>query len=119
MNATRRYCLTLDLKNDPKLIEEYETYHKAVWPEIIKSIKDAGISEMEIYRYANRLFMIMEVDEHFSFEAKAKADADNPTVQRWEQLMWNYQQELPGSKPGEKWKLMENIFTLSRQPSSH
>ena len=118
MTTNRRYCLTMDLKDDPKLIGEYEAYHKAVWPEINNSIRDAGISEMEIYRYANRLFMIMEVDEHFSFDAKAEADANNPVVQRWEQLMWNYQQELPGSKPGEKWKLMENIFTLSKQLAS-
>jgi L-rhamnose mutarotase len=117
MKAMKRYCLTLDLKDDPKLIEEYEAYHKAVWPEVIKSIRNAGINEMEIYRYANRLFMIMDVDERFSFEEKTAADSNNPVVQRWEQLMWDYQQSLPGSKPGEKWKLMENIFTLSK--SSH
>src|SRR5215217_3675954 len=97
-----RYCLTLDLKDDPKLIAEYEAYHKAVWPEILKSIRDAGITSMEIYRFANRLFMIMETDDTFSFEAKAAADTANEKVQEWETLMWNYQQALPGTQSGEK-----------------
>ena len=110
----RRYCLALDLVNDDKLIAEYEAYHRNVWPEIIKSIKDAGIEQMEIYRFANRLFMIMEVNDQFNFEQKAAADAANPKVQEWEQLMWKYQQAIPGSKPGEKWVLMDKIFSLTQ-----
>jgi L-rhamnose mutarotase len=109
----RRYCLAVDLKDDPVLIAEYEAYHQRVWPEILKSIKDSGIESMEIYRLANRLFMIMEVNASFSFENKSKADAANPKVQEWEQLMWKYQQALPFAKPGEKWMLMEKIFTFS------
>jgi L-rhamnose mutarotase len=60
----------------------------------------------------NRLFMIMEVDDSFSFNKKGAMDAANPKVQEWEQLMWKYQQALPGSKPGEKWVLMNKIFEL-------
>jgi L-rhamnose mutarotase len=108
----KRYCLALDLKDDAALIAEYEEYHRAVWPEIIKSINDAGIEQMEIYRTANRLFMIMEVNDDFSFEKKDIADAANDKVQQWEQLMWKYQQSLPMSKPGEKWILMKKIFEI-------
>lgn len=107
-----RYCLALDLKNDPELIAEYEKYHQSIWPEIEASIRDSGIINMEIYRIANRLFMIMETENNFSFETKEKMDETNPKVQQWEQLMWNYQQALPGAKPGEKWQLMERIFKL-------
>lgn len=108
----KRYCLALDLKDDPALIAEYEAYHKKVWPEILESITGSGIASMEIYRVSNRLFMIMEVNDSFSFEKKSKADLANPKVQEWERLMWNYQQALPGAKPGEKWMLMEKIFSL-------
>lgn len=108
----KRYCLALDLVNDPQLIAEYEDYHRNVWPEIKKSITDSGIQNMEIYRAGNRLFMIMEVNDTFSFEAKGAMDAANPTVQEWEQLMWKYQQALPVAKPGEKWILMDRIFSL-------
>jgi L-rhamnose mutarotase len=109
---TRRYCLALDLKNDAKLIAEYCKYHEKIWPEITESIHKAGIEAMEIYRFGTRLFMIMEVNESFSFQAKAKADRENPKVQEWEELMWKFQQPVPGAKPGEKWMLMERIFHL-------
>ncbi|MFC3562998.1 L-rhamnose mutarotase [Pedobacter jamesrossensis] len=108
----KRYCFTLDLIDDEKLIETYKDYHKSVWPEIKESIKSAGIDELEIYLFGIRLFMIMDVNDSFSFEAKAKADLENVKVQEWETLMWNYQKALPGAKPGEKWMLTENIFTL-------
>lgn len=108
----QQYCLALDLKDDPQLIAEYEAYHKAVWPEILESIRDSGITRLDIYRVQNRLFMILEANESFSFEAKAAADAANPIVQEWETLMWNYQQALSGAKPGAKWVLMQKIFSL-------
>ena len=110
---TKRYCLALDLKNDAALIAEYEEYHRKVWPEILESIKDSGVQQMEIYRINNRLFMIMETDEDFAFEQKAKMDGANEKVQAWEELMWKYQEAVPGGKDGEKWRLMERIFTLN------
>jgi len=108
----RRYCLALDLKDDPQLIAEYKRYHKKIWPEITKSIKDSGIDDLEIYLLGTRLFMIMEVNAKFSFAAKADADRSNPKVQEWEELMWKFQKPLPQAKPGEKWILMERIFKL-------
>ena len=108
----KRYCLTLDLKNDPKLIAEYKKYHEKIWPEITESIHSSGIEHMEIYLLGTRMFMVMDVNESFSFEKKAKADQQNPKVQEWEQLMWKFQQALPDAKPGEKWLRMERIFKL-------
>ncbi len=108
----QRYCLALDLKDDPTLIAEYEAYHQQVWPEILESIKGSGINRMEIYRTGNRLFMIMETRDDFSFNAKAEKDIADDMVQKWEQLMWKYQQALPGSRPGEKWMVMKKIFEL-------
>jgi len=107
-----RYCFALDLKDDLELIMEYKLYHKNVWPEITKSIKDAGVEKLDIYLVENRLFMIMDASTSFSLEAKKKAEATNPKVQEWENLMWKYQKALPKAKPGEKWKLMEHIFEL-------
>lgn len=108
----KRYCLALDLIDDDDLIKVYEQWHENIWPEIHESITTSGIEQMEIYRVSNRLFMIMDVNESFSFNAKAKADAANEKVQEWEKLMWNFQQQLPFAKPGEKWVLMNKIFSL-------
>lgn len=123
-----RYCLALDLQNDPAMIAEYEAWHRNVWPEIKASILDSGITEMEIWRLEDRLFMIMETGPDFSFGKKAVMDADNPAVQRWEELMWKYQivikplegarpkdkQDEPAGVPTEKWRLMERIFVLKK-----
>lgn len=111
---TKRHCLTLDLKDDPRLIAEYKQHHShgKAWPEITRSIRDSGIENMEIYLLGTRMFMIMDVNQQFSFEEKAKADRLNPKVQEWEKLMWKFQQPLPQAAPGEKWMLMEKIFKL-------
>lgn len=99
--------------NDPGLISAYEEHHRNVWPEVHASIRDSGIESLQIFRVENRLFMVMNTRDDFSFEKKASMDNANPHVQRWEELMWKYQQALPGSAPGEKWRLMNLIFDLN------
>lgn len=108
----KKYVLALDLINDAQLIKEYDEYHKNIWPEIHQSILDVGVVNMEIYRFENRLFMLMEVDDSFSFERQGQMNNNNPKVQEWEELMWKYQQAIPGAKPGEKWVVMNKIFQL-------
>src|SRR6185437_15193673 len=114
LSIIMKYCFALDLKNDETLIAEFEKYHQQVWPEIIDSIRDAGVTDMQIYRVFNHLYMIMETGEKFSFALKNEMDSANPKVQEWERLMWKYQQALPGAKPGEKWVLMNKIFDLNK-----
>jgi len=107
--------LALDLQQDSQLIENYRQHHQPgnVWPEVLASIRDAGILNMEIYQLGNRLFMIMDVDDSFSFQRKSAMDNDNPHVQQWEALMNQYQRPLPWGKRGEKWQPMECIFHLA------
>src|SRR5438874_332850 len=82
----RRFCFTVDLKDDPELIAEYRKYHEKIWPEITESIRNSGIEDMEIYLLGTRMFMIMKVNESFTFEKKARADQQNPKVHEWEEL---------------------------------
>lgn len=106
----KRITLALDLKDDPKLITEYKKYHEDVWPEIEEGIQKSGIEKMEIYCIANRLFMIVDAKDDFSFEKKLQMDAANPKNEDWEELMWKYQQALPCAKKGEKWMQMEKVY---------
>lgn len=112
-----RHCLTLDLKDEDHAIAEYKRYHVKIWPEVKESLFDAGVRDMEIYLLGNRLFMIMDVGEGFSFEDKAKMDEANPTVQKWEALMETFQAELPPDKKDQKWRWMpmQRVFSLAEQ----
>lgn len=111
----KRYCFALDLKDDIDLIAQYDYWHKQEngWPEIKKSIIDADVLQMEIYRTGNRLFMIMDVLDNFSLSKKSEMDLANPKVNEWEKLMEKFQQPLPWAKEGEKWVLMRQIFSLN------
>jgi L-rhamnose mutarotase len=110
-----RLFYALDLQDDPALIDEYERWHQAdrVWPDILRSLRAAGIEEAEIFRTGNRLVLVMDVSPGFDPAAKAAADAADSRVQAWETLMWNYQKALPWARPGEKWVPMRRIFSLT------
>lgn len=113
-----RHCLILDLKDDPELIARYRAWHAPGEPpqSVIDSIRAAGIEEMEIFLSGNRLVMLMQVRPGFSPQAKAAADAADPEVRAWEELMNAFQQPVPWAAPGEKWVPVERIFALSEQP---
>lgn len=113
MSMPKTYALTLDLKNDADLIAEYERYHRRIPEAIHRSLTGAGILSMEIYRWQNRLFMVMVTTDDFSLEKKVEEDKANPDTVAWEELMWKFQQPLPGAKPGEKWQRMNCIFDLN------
>ena len=121
MAVCKRYCMALDLKDDAESIEQYKAYHAPgqVWPEVIDSIRSAGIKNMEIYLVGNRLFMIMDVNQDFDFDKKALADAANTRVQEWENLMSNFQLPLKWAKSTEKWLVSELIFKLPAQELSN
>lgn len=110
-----RHCLTLDLKDDRTAISEYKRYHAKIWPEVRQSLFDAGIVDMEIYLLGTRMFMIMDVGNQFSLEAKAAADSVNAKVQEWETIMHGFQRQLPESGPVNWWVPMERVFNLAEQ----
>ena len=108
----KRICYTLNLKNEKTLIKEYINHHKSVWPEIIKSMKDSGIVNAEIYNFSTRLFLLIEVDDTFSEKRKKDLDKKNKFVNEWEEMMLKYQELIPNSPEGEKWVKMNKIFQL-------
>ena len=107
-----RYCMALDLKNDPKLIEEYKNHHQKVWKEILDGIREVGILDMQIFLIANRMFMIMDVVEGFDFDLQMQKLGNLPRQKEWEKFMWDFQQALPWANEGEKWLPMEKVFQL-------
>jgi L-rhamnose mutarotase len=112
---TQRFALALDLVDDAELITQYESWHQpgTTPATIIGSIRAAGIQSMEIYRAGNRMFMLIEADDSYSDESKARADAANPDVQRWTALMKHFQKPVPAAGPDGTWVRMSRIFRLT------
>ena len=109
----KRYCLTLKLRQDPKLVAEYIEYHRTGWPAVHQSIRAAGVLDMQLYELDGSVFMIMDCADDFSFERKAQMDRDNQTVQEWERLMERFQDVGPDADVSAKWRLMRKIFELA------
>ena len=110
----KRFCQTLDLKDNPKLIAEYRRRHSEgeAWNEIMEGIKEVGILEMEIYLVDTRLFMIVETPIDFDWNSAMARLATLPRQQEWEDYMAEFQQTTPGTSSNEKWRMMERIFYL-------
>ncbi len=111
---TKRYCQTLDLKDDPGLIAEYRKRHteNEAWPEILQGIRSVGILEMEIYILDNRLFRIVETPLDFDWDEAFTRLAALPRQEEWETYMSVFQVARPGATSAEKWRMMERMFHL-------
>jgi L-rhamnose mutarotase len=110
-----RYVLTVDLKDDPAVIAAYREQHRRVWPEVIDSLRRAGIVSMDIYLLERRGVMILETDGRDPRRCFAAHVASSPRVAEWEALMTSLQQAPPGGNPGEWWAQMELVFSLEEQ----
>lgn len=110
----KRYCQTLDLKNDPELIQEYIKRHGEAYqcPEVRDGIRSVGILEMEIYHIGTRLFMIVETPLDFEWDSAFEKLAKLPTQIKWEECMSVFQQADPHATSSEKWTLMDRIYHL-------
>lgn len=111
----KRYCLALDLRKDSALISQYKHVHtkEGIWPEIPKGIKEAGISDMEIYLWDNRMFMILEAPLNWDYDSQMARLGKLEKQPEWSDYVWQFQQLLPYSKNGEKWMPMEKVYQLN------
>lgn len=107
-----RHVLTVDLRDDPAAIASYTVHHREVWPEVISSLRSAGVREMQIYILGRRLVMVVEIDGVDVRAAFAQHMAAGPRVTEWETLMRGLIQPPAGAGAGEWWTVMEPIFHL-------
>lgn len=110
----KRYCQTLDLKDDPVLVERYRRCHsrEAIWPEIPAGIRAVGILRMEIYLLGTRLFMIVDTPADFDWDVAMARLNTLPRQQEWEDFVSVFQAAEPGASSARKWRMMERIFSL-------
>ena len=112
----KRYCKTLKLEDDPKLISEYKKVHRSenTWPEITRGMIEVGILDMEIYILGTRLFMIMDTVPEFDHERDMPRLANLPRQSEWEAFVSRFQRTSAEASADEKWQLMERIYKLER-----
>ena len=111
---TKRFCQTLDLKNEPELIAAYKKLHEEghVWREILNGIKEVGILEMEIFLLGTRLVMIVEAPAELDLDAAMERLSTLPRQAEWERYMSELQDAAADATSDEKWQIMERIFYL-------
>jgi len=109
----KRYCKTLELRDDASLIATYRQAHapEAVWPEITQGMREIGILDMEIYLLGTQLFMIMDTEPDFDHDAAMQALTAKPRQMEWEAYVAAFQQTV-GTTADAKWQLMERIYKL-------
>ena len=107
-----RTVLAVDLKDDAAAIETYKEHHRRVWPEVLASLRRAGVHHMDIYLLGRRLVMIVETEGPDFRRCFAAHLASHPRVSEWEALMRSLQEPPPGASPGDWWARMEPVFSL-------
>ena len=107
-----RQVLAIDLKDD-EAVKIYRDHHRRVWPEVLDSLHNFGVVDMQIYLVGRRLVMIVDTQDGCDLRAAFdKRVASHPRVAEWERLMTSLQQRVPGSRDGEWWAAMEPVFEL-------
>lgn len=103
--------LMLDLRDDPALIAAYEAHHRAVWPAVLAHLRRQGVTRLALHRLGNRLVMLLETDDAvFDAQRMRRAEAEDPTLKAWEDLMRTFQAPTPWTPAGVKWVPMAPLF---------
>ena len=88
---------------------EYERYHAAVWPEVLKTIYDCNIRNYSIYRYGELLFSYFEYVGN-DYEADTAKMAEDPKTQEWWDVMNPMQRPVAEISEGEWWHSIPEVF---------
>jgi L-rhamnose mutarotase len=106
-----RYCFTLQVR--PDLLAEYRERHAAVWPDLLRALRDAGWRDYSIFARPDGL--LIGYVEAGDLAAAQRAMAATEVNARWQADMSRYFIGLDGRPPDEGFLLLEEIFNLDDQ----
>lgn len=113
-----RYVFTLNLRDEPGIVDTYRRYHRDVWPEVRDSLRRAGVEEMDIYLLGRRLVMVVDMRDGLDYRAAFESHvSSNERVAQWERLMTSLQEPAAEARAGQWWAAMEPVFHLDHQPA--
>lgn len=99
------------IKLKPGSAAAYREYHAAVWPEVLKMIRECNISNYSIYFKDDVLFGYYEYHGSDIKTDLAKMAA-HPKTQEWWRIMEPLQEPVATRTAGEWWAEMEEVFHL-------
>ena len=98
----------------PEKIAAYKKLHAAVWPGVLKMIKQCNIRNYSIYlrRLPDGRHYLFSYFEYTGsdFAADMAKMAADPTTQKWWSVCIPCQEPLPDRAPNEWWAGMEEVF---------
>jgi L-rhamnose mutarotase len=109
---TKIYCQTLQLADNPDLIESYRKVHDEIWKEIPEGIRAVGILEMKLFLFGTTAVMLAITPLDFDWNTQMAKLATLPRQQEWEDYVSLVQQFAAGHTSDEKWKMMKQFFCL-------
>jgi L-rhamnose mutarotase len=77
-----QYAWVLEVR--PGYEEEYKRRHDAIWPEMVDTLRKAGIRNYSIFRHGLTLFGYFEADD---LDATIAALKEDPVNARWSEWM--------------------------------
>jgi len=114
---TREIVMMTELKDEAEAIKAYDRYHSAegIWPEMVHAARQSGHEKIRIYRYGNRLVMILTVAEAADLDEMDRRYAGSSArTKAWSELMSGFQRPPPGAEPGQIWVPMKLIHDYER-----
>ena len=106
-----RYCFLLQVR--PELLAEYEERHRAVWPEMLRALRDTGWRNYSIFARSDGLIVGYVETDDLAAAQRAMSATDVNT--RWQAAMSKYFVGLDGRGPDESFLLLDEIFNLEDQ----
>jgi L-rhamnose mutarotase len=108
-----RYCFLLQVR--PDRLAEYRERHAAVWPDMLRALRDTGWRNYSLFLRDDGLLVgYVEAD---NLPASVEAMAGTEVNARWQAEMSRYFGGLDGRAPDEGFLLLEEIFNLDDQLS--
>jgi L-rhamnose mutarotase len=115
--AAKEIVMMVNLKNDSAIIQRYEAYHAAAWPEVTEASKAAGFVKINIYRLGNRIVMVLTVPENWDAqEGSQRYLSYSPRVKEWVDTMAAMQEVSPEAPEGSNgWSPMKRIYSFDAE----
>jgi len=102
-----RYAFKLRIK--PDAIEEYESEHQRVWPELLEKLKEVGIHDYSVFRRGQDLTLVLRTEDFD--KAWDELDKD-PVNLRWQEFMGRLFEPVPDKQNGERFAMLKEVFYL-------